>query len=258
MSSSSSSSWSRRAVAGALAAALLAGAAARADVKPKEPEKGPDAQGSGSEGDGKPPPMKNPLPEIIEMMKQVERRLAETDTGEWTREEQERIVKALELEGQTVERLKKLIEEIEANQQSGGGGGGGGDAKGKPKPRSGGQNSGRTPQTERQQDAGQQPVNPNAGQNDGRQEQSPNRPENQQQGEKNDQEGRNDQARETQLPPGGAAALERARAAAAGETWGSLPPKQAREVMEAKRREPPQQWRKQIEDYFRKLAETKK
>jgi hypothetical protein len=29
-------------------------------------------------------------------------------------------------------------------------------------------------------------------------------------------------------------------------------------VMEAKRREPPQQWRKSIEDYFRKLAEPKK
>jgi len=38
---------------------------------------------------------------------------AETDTGKWTAEEQERIVKALEIENGVIDALQKLIEEIE-------------------------------------------------------------------------------------------------------------------------------------------------
>lgn len=78
----------------------------------REREKVPDAQGTGKDMPA-PEKQKNPLPGIVDQMKQVERRLAEADTGRWTREEQERIVEALKLEGGVVEALQKLIEEIE-------------------------------------------------------------------------------------------------------------------------------------------------
>ena len=192
-------------------------------------------------------------------MKEVERRLAETDSGSWTQEEQERIVKALELEGKSIDALKKLIEEIEQNQSGGGGGGG----KGKPKP--GGQDKGGQPQKqggERQQDQGERPVNPQ-GEKPGEQPKDkdgrPMRPDKSKQQERNDQQAENDKKSEKPMPPAGETGAPGARQGqSAGESWGSLPPKQAREVIDAKRREPPQQWRKQIEDYFRKLAETKK
>ena len=72
-------------------------------------------------------------------------------------------MKALEFEGKSVEALRKLIEDIE-NQQSSGGGGGG---KGKPKP--GDQNKGGEPQKpgkERQKDGGEKPVNPQGSEKD--------------------------------------------------------------------------------------------
>ena len=83
---------------------------------------------------------------------------------------------------------------------------------------------------------------------------------NPQQQERNDQQSENDKKSEKPMPPAGTGegAGGQRNAPNAAESWGSLPPKQAREVIDAKRREPPQQWRKQIEDYFRKLAETKK
>jgi hypothetical protein len=88
-----------------LAVVLALAGTASADVKPGE-RKGAEEQ--------PPEPKKNPLPPIIEQMKDAERRIAESETGRWTQEEQQRIVDALKLEGSAVEALEKLIKEIES------------------------------------------------------------------------------------------------------------------------------------------------
>src|SRR5688572_22861070 len=85
-------------------------APALADVEPKPPEKGPDAQGTGAPAEEE----KNPLPEIVEKMKAVERRMAETDAGSWTQEQQKAIAEALEIETSVVDELQKLIDKIES------------------------------------------------------------------------------------------------------------------------------------------------
>lgn len=95
-----------------IALVLALGGPARADLKPSDQEKkAPDEQGSG--GGQEQQKEKNPLPEIVEKMKAVEKRLAEADTGSWTQEEQKRIADALDLEAGAVDALTKLIEEIE-------------------------------------------------------------------------------------------------------------------------------------------------
>ncbi len=227
----------------------LPGGSALADLKPGEKEeKGPKEQGFGKDGQEQQEGPKNPLPGIVELMKEVERRIAEIDTGTWTQEEQERIVKALDLERGVIEALKKLIEEVESRPPEGSGGGAGGDPQGPP--RSGSRKGDRQKQmSERKQEGQQTPVDPQ-GQKQDQQKQDQQKGER----ERSEQQARNDRKAEGE-PPAAEYQLERSRAGAPGVPWGNLPPKQAREAMEAARREPPVQWRKQIEDDYKKLAE---
>lgn len=96
----------------ALGLVLALGAPVIADIEPKEPEKGPDAQGSGVPQPGA--EEKNPLPEIVEKMKAVERKLAESETGQLTQAQQKEIAKTLEMDQNgLVSDLQKLIEKIE-------------------------------------------------------------------------------------------------------------------------------------------------
>ncbi|MFC1707675.1 hypothetical protein ACFL59_12810 [Planctomycetota bacterium] len=85
---------------------------ALADVSPDDKDDVPDTGGSSS--DVAEQPQKNPLPEIIDLMRQVEDRLAEADAERFTQEEQQRIIDALELGGDAVDELEKLIEYIES------------------------------------------------------------------------------------------------------------------------------------------------
>lgn len=55
----------------------------------------------------------NPLPKILELMKGVEERLLESDTGKYTQEEQKKIVEALKLGGKAKSGLDDLIKKIE-------------------------------------------------------------------------------------------------------------------------------------------------
>ena len=53
------------------------------------------------------------LPEVTDLMRKVEQRLAEAETGQWTQSEQERIVRALEGQDAAVAKLKAIIAELE-------------------------------------------------------------------------------------------------------------------------------------------------
>jgi hypothetical protein len=59
---------------------------------------------------------KNPLKKILELLKDVENRLVDADTGEWTQEEQRRIIEALNLQRNAKKALDKLIEDIQKAQ----------------------------------------------------------------------------------------------------------------------------------------------
>lgn len=60
---------------------------------------------------------KNPLKKILKLLKDVEDRLIDADTGEWTRDEQRQVVEALKLQKDAQKALDDLIKKIE-NQQN--------------------------------------------------------------------------------------------------------------------------------------------
>ena len=92
----------------AVAAGLAFGAAPAALASDDDKQK-QDAPEPGGHDHAK----KNPLPEIVDLMRKVEERLADAETGEGTRAEQERIARALEGQTAALDRLKKFIKEIE-------------------------------------------------------------------------------------------------------------------------------------------------
>jgi hypothetical protein len=234
----------RHPVAFALVLVLGAASTVFADVKPgdKKEEKAPDAQGTGRDMPKGPlEKMKNPLPGIVEQMKNVEKRLAETETGSWSQEEQQRIVDALKIEGDVIDALQKLIEEVENQPPQGGGGGG--DQQMKERQRQQSKSQQQRSQKERQSEGQEKPAD---------MQKKPGEKEQQQQDEARNNEkkegdpGRNDYRLDRQSNPN------------AGDSWGHLPVKARQAVIDARRAEPPPQWRKQIEDYFRTLAEPRK
>jgi hypothetical protein len=227
------------ALALALAPSGRASAAAAAGddgKKEKKTEPAPDQEGHGP---GVHPEQKNPLPEIIDLMRKVEEKLADAETNDWTRDEQEKIVKALEGQASAIDKLRELIKQVEEQSQSGGGGGGGQDRK----PRQGGE--GQKQPKPRQKDEDSKPVNPE-------QQQSGDKP---QDGKRRDQR---PERRDEHRPPEDAQGGGEARHANPGDKWGDLPSKQAHEVIDAKQKSMPPEYRKQLEEYYRKLTDPKK
>ncbi|HVY60571.1 MAG TPA: hypothetical protein VHF22_02910, partial [Planctomycetota bacterium] len=171
----------------------------------------------------------------------------ETDTGQWTQEEQDKIAKALEQQGQASDGLKKLIEEVESQAQSSSGGGGSKQRQEQRQQQRGGQQN--QQMRERQQEETKRPQDPQRDKSE-QQKQKGQREKSAQDPAQNDQKSKGE-------PQGADYKLDKSKQGSPGEKWGDLPPKARRELMESTRREPPVQWRKQIEDYFRKLAEPK-
>jgi hypothetical protein len=212
----------------ALAFTALTGAAFAQDQLP-----------NGAEAGEKP----NPLPGIVDKMKTVEKKLAEAEAGELTQAEQQAIAKALDIDqGGLVSELQKLIDEIESSAQSGGQGG---DPSGSKRPQ-GSKGAQKQPKKERDQGGQEKPANPD--QPSGQQEQSKSQPEQTENDRKSKNDpGDNEYSKDPSKRPGGQ-----------GEPWGTLPPKQRGEVIDASKREKPPAWRKQIDEYLKKLAQPKK
>ncbi len=232
--------WPVRAVVFGLLALGLA-APARADLKPKERERGPDAEGRGDAPH--PQAGADPLEPIIELMRKVQRQLAEADAGRWTQAEQRRIAEALDLGGDAVEQLAKLIEEIEANSQAMSGGGGGG--------KSGRSSSAadrqRRRMRQRRADGQRQGVNPQRDaqrRGDGQRER------------RDRQAARNDRRQRTRSggDPGAQAGALPGRKPSEAARWGDLPMKEVREALDARRGELPPRWRRLLERYYRRLS----
>lgn len=58
----------------------------------------------------------NPLKKILDLLKDVEDRLVDADTGDWTQEEQRQVVEALKRQDQATKALDDLIEQIQKMQ----------------------------------------------------------------------------------------------------------------------------------------------
>lgn len=186
----------------------------------------------------------NPLPGIVDKMKAVEKKLAEAETGELSQVEQKAIAKALEIDQDAlVGDLQKLIDEIESSAQSGGGQGGDPSGEKKPGGSKGGQ---KQPSKPRDQGGQEKPANPEKPGGEGEQN------KNQTDEAKNDEK--------SEADPGDSSYNgEKKRAGDPDSAWNpALPPKRQGEVLEAKRREPPPAWKKQIDEYFKRLTKPKK
>ncbi|MBL4844820.1 MAG: hypothetical protein JKY65_04770 [Planctomycetes bacterium] len=79
-------------------------------------EKGQKKGGQKPEGGEN--PFENPLEKILDLMRGVEDKLFEAQTGDFTQAEQQRIVEAMRFEAKTKKALDKLIDKIQNSQQS--------------------------------------------------------------------------------------------------------------------------------------------
>jgi hypothetical protein len=93
----------------ALAAGLAFGAGALAGDGEKEGgrETAPDHEAGAAHS------QKKALAEIVDLMRKAEERLAESETGAATQGDERRIARALAGEGAALDRLAKLVKEIE-------------------------------------------------------------------------------------------------------------------------------------------------
>jgi len=106
--------------------ALLGGGPVFADKKGEQEEaekdldkaeKGQKKGGGQQAPGGGQNPFENPLEKILDLMKGVEEKLFEADTGDFTQSEQKKIVEAMRFEDKTKKALDKLIDKIENSQQ---------------------------------------------------------------------------------------------------------------------------------------------
>lgn len=79
-------------------------------------EKGQKKGGGQQAPGGGENPFENPLEKILDLMKGVEEKLFDADTGEFTQAEQKKIVDAMRFEDKTKKALDKLIDKIENSQ----------------------------------------------------------------------------------------------------------------------------------------------
>lgn len=225
----------------------------KAEREWREAEEGQGKKaGEGQQAPGGIPGLEdNPLDKILELMRGVEDRLFESDTGDFTQEEQRRIVEAMRFEDKTSQALEELIRKIEEqmqNQQSSSGGGG----------------SDQQQQKKQQQDQQQQNQSETEEQRRQRQErekreeeqrrmQQQNQPQQQQQQPRNDQEQRAEQERREGRPPEEAGRGDPRDPGAAGR-WGQLPAKLHQDAQNAQNQEPPARWAELIKRYRERVA----
>ena len=234
------------------------------EAEGKQDEKKGQKPGEGAEGQQAPGGLEeNPLPKILELMKQVEGRLFEADTGEFTQDEQRQIVEAMRFEDKTHEALEELIRKIEEEMQ---------------KQQQQQQSSSSSSEQQKQQQRQQQQDNQNETEEQRRQreqeqqrrmeqqrreeerrrmqQQQQNQQQNQQnQQPQNGQEQRTPQEqREGQPPPDDQNPLNDPNGQAG--PWGRLPRKLFQDAANARNHEPPSKFRSLIEQYRQRLADT--
>lgn len=198
----------------------------------------------------------NPLDKILELMKGVEDRLFESDTGDFTQEEQRKVAEAMRFEDKTSQALEELIRKIEEemqNQQQQQSSGGEQSEKQKQKQRQQQeQERNETPEQKREREERERREKQEEEQRRMQQQQQQNRPQDQQQ-QQNDRAERERQERREALPPDDPAEAE-ARAREAAGRWGQLPAKLHQDAQNAQNQEPPARWAELIKRYRERLS----
>jgi hypothetical protein len=214
----------------------------------KQLKKAEEEQGKKKDEEKEAPPAldgeENPLPKIVDLMKKVEERLAGTDTGTYTQEEQKKIVEALNLGDKAKSALDDLIKKIEEMQQQMQGQGG-------------------EDQQKKQQQQQNQPKNETPEQRAEREKQEREKQEREKREEerrksqnpqqkpkqepKDSQKTKNDKKEKERRPPEENANLD-PRARQQGR-WGDLPAKLHGDAEKARQEKVPERFRDEIEKY---------
>jgi hypothetical protein len=221
-----------------------------------EAPKGADGQGGGEETPNPENPLgDNPLAKILDLMKEAETRLNDTDLDEVTQKEQKKIVEAMKFEDKSKAALDDLIKKIEdmqnqqqqqqQNQKN---------QSQQQKQSSGSQSEkNETPeqkkQRERQEKQRQQKEKQDA---ERKQRQNPNQKPDPRDAKNKDQQKKQQQAGKTPPPdsssPPDSTANDKNR-------WGDLPAKLHEDADRARGEKIPERWRDQFEHYSEKLSE---
>lgn len=196
----------------------------------------------------------NPLDKILELMKGVEDRLFESDTGDFTQEEQRKVAEAMRFEDKTSQALEELIRKIEEEMQNQ-----------QQQQQSGGEQSEQEKQRQRQKQEQQRNETPEQKrereqreqrekqEEEQRRMQRQQQPQNQQQQSERERAERERQERREAVPPDEQAEIE-ARAREAAGRWGQLPAKLHQDAQNAQNQEPPARWAELIKRYRERLS----
>ena len=206
---------------------------AEKEFREAEGEQEKEKQGEGQAPPAGGPLEDNPLEKILELMNEVENKLFEADTGEFTQEEQKQIVEAMRFEEKTHEALEELIRKIEeqAEQQSS-------------------SSSSSSEEQKKQQQQQQQDQQNQQNQNESEQERQQQQQQQAQQNPQNGQENKQPQEGQEAKPPEDDSNPTEDKDRAGGR-WGSLPKKLHQDAGRASEREVPEAYRK----YYERLTE---
>jgi hypothetical protein len=217
-------------------------------------KKGGQAPGEGGAGPGG-ALQDNPLEKILELMRGVEDRLFQSDTGDFTQDEQKKIVEAMRFEDKTSQALEELIRKIEEEMQ---------------KQQSSSSSSSSDQQEQQQQKRQQQQQNETEQQRREReqreqeerrreeqrkmQEQQRQQQQNQQRQPQQDRTQRDQQERREGQPPPDQQSEEERQRQGAGR-WGQLPNKLFQDAQNAQNQPPPERWRALIERFRTRMSD---
>lgn len=199
----------------------------------------------------------NPLPKILELMKNVEGRLFEADTGDFTQDEQRQIVEAMKFEEKTHEALEELIRKIEEQMQKQQQRQQSQSSSSDQQQQKSQQNQNETPEQKRQREQEEQRRREREKREEEqrRMQQQQNQSQKQDQKPENDRQQRSEQEQKEGRPPQDDQNPLDDSERRAGR-WGQLPRKLHQDASNAANQPPPDRWRSLIERYRERLSEV--
>jgi len=201
---------------------------------------------------------KNPLKNILKLLKDVEDRLGDADTGEWTQDEQRQVVEALKLQKDASSALDKLIDQIQKAQNESSGSGGSSSKKQKKGGSSGKKKKNESPQQKRERQKRERERQRKQKEAQRKKEmEKKGKPEGKKpKGMKKPQKGPEKKGAQKKVggkPPKDSKGALRAKGGAG--TWGNLPMKLHQDVEKARKAELPGRFRDLIHGYRKRINE---
>jgi flagellar biosynthesis GTPase FlhF len=234
-------------------------------------EKG-QKKGGGQQAPGGQNPFENPLEKILDLMKGVEEKLFEADTGDFTQSEQKKIVDAMRFEDKTKKALDKLIDKIENSQQQSSSSSSSSSQQKKDQKKNKSQKNQRNQQQkskqqqqkEKEQEAKRQAQKQKQQQQDKKQQSQQDKKKSEAQKKKEQEQKRKaeqekkmaEQRKRNGRPPNDKSGDLNEEMGAAGR-WGSLPAKLFQDAQNVRNRATPSRYRRLIERYRERISGKK-